>query len=79
MEPRNDGDGIVLDGEKVLVMDATAADFFLVATSDGRRHVVERRRRRLSRALDLDRPDPPPLLGPLRRSSSSRRTRDGAG
>ncbi|HUC07459.1 MAG TPA: acyl-CoA dehydrogenase family protein [Solirubrobacterales bacterium] len=42
MEPRLDGDGIVLDGEKVLVMDAAAADFFLVATSDGRRHVVER-------------------------------------
>jgi alkylation response protein AidB-like acyl-CoA dehydrogenase len=42
MEPRADGDGIVLDGEKVLVMDAAAADFFLVATSDGRRHLVER-------------------------------------
>jgi len=42
MEARADGDGIVLDGEKVLVMDAAAADFFLVATSDGRRHLVER-------------------------------------
>jgi alkylation response protein AidB-like acyl-CoA dehydrogenase len=42
MEPRADGDGVVLDGEKVLVMDAPAADFFLVATADGRRHVVER-------------------------------------
>jgi alkylation response protein AidB-like acyl-CoA dehydrogenase len=42
MEARAGGDGIVLDGEKVLVMDAAAADFFLVATSDGRRHVVER-------------------------------------
>ncbi len=42
MEPRSDGDEIVLDGEKVLVMDAAAADFFLVATADGRRHVVER-------------------------------------
>jgi alkylation response protein AidB-like acyl-CoA dehydrogenase len=42
MEPRPDGDGIVLDGEKVLVMDAGVADFFLVATSDGRRHIVER-------------------------------------
>ncbi len=40
--PRADGDGLVLDGEKVLVMDAAAADFFLVATSDGRRHLVER-------------------------------------
>ncbi len=42
MEARADGDGIVLDGEKVLVMDAAAADFLLVATSDGRRHLVER-------------------------------------
>jgi alkylation response protein AidB-like acyl-CoA dehydrogenase len=42
MEARADGDGVVLDGEKVLVMDAAAADFFLVATSDGRRHLVER-------------------------------------
>ncbi len=42
MEARADGDGIVLDGEKVLVMDAAAADFLVVATSDGRRHVVER-------------------------------------
>ena len=41
MEAREDGDGIVLDGEKVLVLDADAADFLLVATSDGRRHVVE--------------------------------------
>jgi len=40
MEARPDGDGIVLDGEKVLVMDAAGADFFLVATADGRRHVV---------------------------------------
>jgi alkylation response protein AidB-like acyl-CoA dehydrogenase len=42
MEARADGDGVVLDGEKVLVMDASSADFFLVATSDGRRHLVER-------------------------------------
>src|ERR1700741_5012942 len=42
MEARSDGDGIVLDGEKVLVMDAASADFFLVATADGRRHLVER-------------------------------------
>jgi alkylation response protein AidB-like acyl-CoA dehydrogenase len=42
MEARADGAGIVLDGEKVLVMDATVADFFLVATADGRRHMVER-------------------------------------
>ena len=37
-----DGDGVVLDGEKVLVMDAASADFLLVATADGRRHLVER-------------------------------------
>jgi alkylation response protein AidB-like acyl-CoA dehydrogenase len=43
MEARADGDGLVLDGEKVLVMDAAAADFFVVATGDGRRHLVERR------------------------------------
>jgi alkylation response protein AidB-like acyl-CoA dehydrogenase len=41
MEARADGDGVVLDGEKVLVPDAVSADFFLVATSDGRRHLVE--------------------------------------
>jgi len=42
MEARADGDRVVLDGEKVLVMDAGTADFFLVATSDGRRHLVGR-------------------------------------
>ena len=41
MEAKADGDGVVLDGEKTLVMDAAGADFFLVATSDGRRHLVE--------------------------------------
>lgn len=40
MAARADGDAVVLDGEKVLVMDAAGADFFLVATSDGRRHLV---------------------------------------
>jgi alkylation response protein AidB-like acyl-CoA dehydrogenase len=42
MEARPDGDGVVLDGEKVLVLDAASADFILVATADGRRHLVER-------------------------------------
>jgi alkylation response protein AidB-like acyl-CoA dehydrogenase len=42
LEARSDDDGIVLDGEKVLVMDAGAADFFLVATADGKRHLVDR-------------------------------------
>jgi alkylation response protein AidB-like acyl-CoA dehydrogenase len=41
MEAVTDGDGILLGGEKVLVMDAASADFFLVATADGRRHLVE--------------------------------------
>ncbi len=34
--------GVVLNGEKVLVLDADAADFILVATADGARHLVER-------------------------------------
>jgi alkylation response protein AidB-like acyl-CoA dehydrogenase len=42
MEARADGDRVVLDGEKVLVLDATTADYLLDATSDGRRHLVER-------------------------------------
>ncbi|HEY5814719.1 MAG TPA: acyl-CoA dehydrogenase family protein [Solirubrobacterales bacterium] len=42
MEAKADGDGVVLDGEKVLVIDAASADFLLVATADGRRHIVER-------------------------------------
>ena len=42
LEAKADGDDIVLDGEKVLVLDAGSADFFLVAHRDGRRHVVER-------------------------------------
>jgi alkylation response protein AidB-like acyl-CoA dehydrogenase len=36
------GDGVVLDGVKTLVMDAASADFFLVATADGGRHIVEK-------------------------------------
>jgi alkylation response protein AidB-like acyl-CoA dehydrogenase len=42
MEAQAGDGGVVLEGEKVLVMDAGAADFFLVATSDGRRHIVDR-------------------------------------
>ncbi len=34
--------GETLSGEKTLVMDAAGADHFLVATADGRRHLVER-------------------------------------
>jgi alkylation response protein AidB-like acyl-CoA dehydrogenase len=42
MEAKSDGDGVVLDGEKVLVMDAASADLLVVATADRRRHLVER-------------------------------------
>jgi alkylation response protein AidB-like acyl-CoA dehydrogenase len=41
MEGRADGDDLVLDGEKILVPDAASADFFIVATADGRRHLVD--------------------------------------
>jgi alkylation response protein AidB-like acyl-CoA dehydrogenase len=41
MEAKPGDGGVSLDGEKVLVMDAQAADFLLVATADGRRHIVE--------------------------------------
>jgi len=40
MEAESGGDGTTLNGEKVLVMDAGSADFMLVATADGKRHVV---------------------------------------
>jgi alkylation response protein AidB-like acyl-CoA dehydrogenase len=42
MEAEVDGDAVVLDGEKTLVIDAGSAEFLLVATADGRRHLVER-------------------------------------
>jgi alkylation response protein AidB-like acyl-CoA dehydrogenase len=42
LEARRDGDAVVLEGEKTLVMDAAAADFLMVATADGGRHLVER-------------------------------------
>jgi len=42
MKAAADGDGVVLSGVKTLVMDAASADFFLVATADGARHVVEK-------------------------------------
>ncbi|HET7122248.1 MAG TPA: acyl-CoA dehydrogenase family protein [Solirubrobacterales bacterium] len=41
MEAGADGDGVVLDGEKTLVLDAASAQRFLVATADGRRHLVD--------------------------------------
>jgi len=42
MQAQAEGDGVVLNGEKVMVMDAASADFLLVATADGRRHLIER-------------------------------------
>jgi alkylation response protein AidB-like acyl-CoA dehydrogenase len=42
LEAKPSGDGIVLAGEKTLVLDAAGVDLFLVATSDGARHIVER-------------------------------------
>jgi alkylation response protein AidB-like acyl-CoA dehydrogenase len=42
MAAEANGGGVVLSGEKTLVLDAGSADFFLVATSDGRRHIVEK-------------------------------------
>jgi alkylation response protein AidB-like acyl-CoA dehydrogenase len=42
MAAEPDGDGVVLNGVKTLVMDAASADFFLVATADGGRHIVEK-------------------------------------
>jgi alkylation response protein AidB-like acyl-CoA dehydrogenase len=41
MAAEDDGNGVVLNGEKTLVMDAASANFFLVATADNRRHLVE--------------------------------------
>ncbi len=42
MEARAEGGDTVLSGEKILVLDAASADFFLVATADGHRHLVDR-------------------------------------
>jgi alkylation response protein AidB-like acyl-CoA dehydrogenase len=42
MAAEANGDGVVINGEKTLVLDAGSADFFLVATTDGARHVVEK-------------------------------------
>jgi alkylation response protein AidB-like acyl-CoA dehydrogenase len=42
MAAQEQGDGVVLDGEKTLVTDAASADVFLVATADNRRHLVEK-------------------------------------
>jgi alkylation response protein AidB-like acyl-CoA dehydrogenase len=59
MEAKADGEAVLLDGEKILVMDAASADFFLVATTDGRRHLVEREADGLSvsaeQSIDLTR------------------------
>ena len=60
--------GDVLTGEKTLVLDAASADFFLVATADGGRHIVEKGADGVTvTAEESIRPHPSPLLGPLRR------------
>ena len=41
MEAEAGSGGVSLNGEKILVMDAEAADFLLVATGDGKRHIVD--------------------------------------
>jgi alkylation response protein AidB-like acyl-CoA dehydrogenase len=41
MEAQTGEGTTLLDGEKVFVLDAGSADFFLVATADGIRHIVE--------------------------------------
>ncbi len=41
MEAKAGSSGVVLDGEKVLAPDAATADFFIVATADGKRHLVD--------------------------------------
>ena len=65
---RRERRSVVLDGEKVLVMDAGSADFFLVATSDGGRHIVDRDTDGVSVTRgELDRPHPQAVHGPLRR------------
>jgi len=41
MPAESNGEGVVLSGEKTLVMDAASAHFLLVATADGARHLVD--------------------------------------
>ncbi len=65
MQARSNGDGTVLDGEKLLVMDAESADFLLVATADGKRHIVDSGQSGIS----LDRED---SIDPTRRLYSVR-------
>jgi alkylation response protein AidB-like acyl-CoA dehydrogenase len=65
LEAKPDGDGVVLDGKKTLVLDAAGADFFLVATSDGRRHMVEA-------SADRVTVTPEEAIDPTRRLSSVR-------
>ncbi len=41
LEAQSGDGGVTLNGEKVMVLDAGAADFLLVATADGKRQIVE--------------------------------------
>jgi alkylation response protein AidB-like acyl-CoA dehydrogenase len=60
MEAQPGDGGVTLSGEKILVMDAAAADFMLVSTSDGRRHIVDTDQQGVSiereSSIDLTRP-----------------------
>ena len=76
MEAEADGDGVVLDGEKVLVMDAAGADFFLVATADGRRHLVEPAPTGVTRHRRRPRSTPPAASPPSASTASGSRPRD---
>jgi alkylation response protein AidB-like acyl-CoA dehydrogenase len=42
LDPQRSGDGWVLDGEKLFVLDAAIADFIVVGATEGRRFVVDR-------------------------------------
>jgi alkylation response protein AidB-like acyl-CoA dehydrogenase len=42
MEPRKDSGGLILNGEKLFVLDAEIADFLIVGATGGRRFIVER-------------------------------------
>ena len=74
MEAEAGNGGVLLNGKKLLVMDAQAADVLLVATSDGRAPYRRHRGVRASaiEARGLDRPDPSLLRGRASRGSRFR-------
>jgi alkylation response protein AidB-like acyl-CoA dehydrogenase len=42
LEPERNGDGWVLNGEKLFVLDAEISDFLIIGATEGRRYVVDR-------------------------------------